>query len=120
MASSKRQAMTTTNATTNPYPDVTAPAGADFVDDWQPQRYRIVYGQQRDVAGKVEVSTSVAQLTDGTINRSDENYDPPMVRVDHTGEFELTVEQAHELAGAILDAVNWPSCAGAPPIRPGC
>jgi hypothetical protein len=66
----------------------------------------MVYGKRRDIAGKVEVSTSVVQLADGSINRSDDKFDPPIVHIDNTGDLELTVEQARELAGAILDAVS--------------
>ncbi|HEX5253088.1 MAG TPA: hypothetical protein VFW69_04295 [Mycobacterium sp.] len=95
-----------TTATTNPRPDVAPPPGAAFVDDWQPEQYRIVYGSRREISGEVEVSASVAQLADGTINGSSGEYDPPLVHVHTTGAFGLTTEQARELAGAILDAVN--------------
>lgn len=94
-------------ATTNSYPHIQVPPGADFADDWQPQGYRIVYGCRREVGGGIEVSASVAQLADGTINRSSEKYDPPLVHVDAIGgDFELTTEQAREMAGAIVDTVN--------------
>jgi hypothetical protein len=99
----ERKAMTTTS---NTYTNVPPPPGAAFVDDWQPEQYRIVYGSRREIGGEVEVSASVAQLADGTINRSSEEYDPPLVHVNTTGAFGLTVEQAGELAGTIVDAVN--------------
>lgn len=101
--------MTTTpnnTAATNSYPDIPVPLGADFADDWQPERYRMVYGRRRDVAGEIEVSTSLEQLADGTINRSSERGGPPLVHVHTTGACGLTTEQARALIGEIRDAVD--------------
>jgi hypothetical protein len=92
--------MTTTP--TNPYPNVAPPPGATFVDDWQSEQYRMVLGARRDVAG-VQVWTSVAQRADGTVDAG--RIEPPLVHVHEKGAW-LTVEQARELAGAILDAIN--------------
>ncbi len=91
--------------TRTPQPNVSPPPGAHFVDDWQPEQYRMVLGPKRDVAGEVEVWTSVAQRTDGTIDTGGQ-IETPLVHVDTKGRFGLTVEQARELAGVILDAVN--------------
>lgn len=54
----------------------------------------------------VEVSTSVAQRLDGTINRGSEKGDPPLVHVHTTGAVGLTTEQARELIGMLIEAVN--------------
>jgi hypothetical protein len=91
--------------TTNPFPNVAPPPGASFVDDWQFGQYRMVRGAKRDVAGEVEVWTSAAQCADGTVD-ADGRIEPPLVHVRDRGACGLTVEQARELADAILDAIN--------------
>ena len=91
--------------TTNQYPNVAPPPGAAFVDDWQPEQYRMVLGPKRDIGGEVAVWTSAAQRADGTIDTGGQ-IEAPLVHVQDTGAVGLTVEQARELAGTILDAVN--------------
>jgi hypothetical protein len=105
---------TTQNTTTNP--TVAPPAGAEFVDEWQPgpPTYRVIFGPTR-LVGEAEVHSSVTQFADGTIDRSRLSDDltqrhealieEPKVHVGVDADLGLTVDQATELAAVIIDAI---------------
>jgi hypothetical protein len=96
----------TTTAPTNPYPDITPPAGAARVDDWQPdepQPYRVVIGPDRTVTDhKLRVSTNVVQLADGSID--DGAIEAPHVYVLGEDCGPLNSDQARELASVLMEA----------------
>jgi hypothetical protein len=108
--------------TTTTNHNIAPPAGARVVDDWQPgprslpdecgiepQPYRMILGARRHISdncgneGAVDVWTSVAQFADGTIDH-DGWIEPPSIHVDSCNDNGLTVEQALELAVAIIEA----------------
>jgi hypothetical protein len=85
--------------TTNPNPDVAPPPGAAFVDDWQPEQYRMVLGPKRDVAGEVAVWTSAVQRADGTIDTGGVCYP--------TGWKDVLGLVARMIAPCIPSATSW-------------
>jgi hypothetical protein len=94
--------------TTNPYPNIPLPAGADFAETWvrvgAEDAHRSVFGDSRAVTDSdVIVWTSVIQLWKGRLD-TDGEIRPPAVCFDgHLGN--LNTDQARELAAALLEAV---------------
>lgn len=89
----------------NPYPDVTAPLGAE-ADVWQgtaPRQFRDVYTVRHvlnntgDPLRSPIVTADAVQWSNGWIGRAS-------VTIDFPAETELTSDQARELAAALLEA----------------
>jgi hypothetical protein len=117
--------MTTTTAHINPYPDIAPPAGAeveaDIWEDAQPQRYRVIYGVSRAIAGRngrITVAENVL-VWSHCIQFQDESIDdgsamePPGISIDdgngeHRTQTVITLNgsQARELAAALLEAAD--------------
>jgi hypothetical protein len=68
------------------------------------RRYRVVLGAKRLVAD-VEVQTSVVQFADGAVDDMG-LIEAPLVHVQACWESGLTLKQARELAGAIIEATS--------------
>jgi hypothetical protein len=94
--------MTTT--TTNRFPSVAPPPGADYVDDWEgdpPQR--VVGSGGRGIADRghdIIVWTATIQYADGSLRQ------PIEIHVDHGEDGALTSAQARALAARIIDAAD--------------
>ena len=92
-------------ATTNPYPTISLPAGAEWDGDWQPdepQAYRIIYGADQSVEGHdLTMWTTATQYADGSI---DIDSEPPTVNLQVSWDKGLTSDQARELSALVLKA----------------
>src|SRR4051794_15743058 len=96
----------TATTTTNPFPDIPLPAGADFADMWEGRGddiHRVVMGVNRGVTDSdVIVWSSAIQFWDASID-TDNVIDPPAVHIDGAVG-NLNSDQARELAAALLEA----------------
>jgi hypothetical protein len=90
----------TNSTTTNPFPDVPLPAGADFGGTWDPDGYRDVFGIDRTVTDhKVRLYSLCSQAADGATELA------CVVVADGEREgFVLNSDQARELAAVLLEA----------------
>jgi hypothetical protein len=93
--------------TTNPYPDVSLPAGALEADAWQAHErmaYRVVFGNYRAVTDSSTcVSTSAIQWSDGSLD--DGLVESPRLVILGDGEGDpLNSDQARQMAAVLLDA----------------
>lgn len=100
----------TTTTTTNPYPGVPLPAGADEASDWweentdAPGPYRIIASQRRGLAdGNLTVQATALQYQDGHVD--DGTLEGPCPSIDGVPEL-LTTHAARELAAAIIQAAD--------------
>jgi hypothetical protein len=90
--------MTTT--TTNPFPDIPLPAGAEFGDTWDPDGYRAVFGIDRTVTDhEVRLYSVCSQSTSGAVELA-----CVVVALGEREGFVLNGDQARELAAVLLKA----------------
>lgn len=91
--------------TTNPYPDVTLPAGAAHADDWadvgKPDAFRLFTGPVWDIQDGCTHSVFVSgtQLADGTV---EERFIRTNVHIDD----ELSAQQARAIGAALIAAAD--------------
>ena len=87
---------------------VPIPAGVERVDDWQhyvPLRYRLLFGELRNIDGGTNYTTvqaTAVQFTDGRIDDGSA-HEPPHV---YLGDDALTSAQARELAAALIETAD--------------
>jgi hypothetical protein len=98
--------MTTT--TTEPFPDIPLPAGADFGDIWEGEGddlHRVVMGTNRGVTDTdVIVWPSAIQFADGSIDDGSSSKSPQVNLGGNDGE--LNSDQTRGLASALLEAAT--------------
>jgi hypothetical protein len=103
--------MTTTTASTNPYPDVALPPGAHAAGDWgdwdDEPPWRIIYGQRHEI-GAIVTGAWAGQRVDGSIEANGDHdvYVDVMDAGFQCERLDLSIAEARRLAQALLAAAD--------------
>jgi hypothetical protein len=97
----------TTTESTDPYPDISPPAGASGAGDWGDE-WRIIYGKRHEI-GPLVIAAWACQQHDGSIE-GNSGHDVFVDEMDEHGyqceRLNLSVAEARQVAQALLTAAD--------------